>query len=124
VLADSDPALEALAHYSRAQLFIVRDQRFGNVVRLTRGSRPHIRLDDLLSEARRLVRETGRPAVILTQHRLNLSAPPETVRHMFGAATYSVDPDQIRRFFAATRRIGQMGPAVTAESYDIYLVED
>jgi len=124
VLADSDPALEALAHYSRAQLFIVRDQRFGNVVRLTRGSRPHIRLDDLLSEARRLVRETGRPAVILTQHRLNLSAPPETVRHMFGAATYSVDPDQIRRFFAATRRIGQMGPAVTAESYDVYVVED
>lgn len=124
VLADSDPLIEALAYHSDAQLFIVRDQRFGKVVRLTRNAIPHIRLDDLLSEARRLVRETGRPAVILTQHRLDPAAPPETVRHMFGTATYEVDPDQIRRFFAATRRIAQLGPAVTAESYDVYVVED
>jgi hypothetical protein len=124
LLADSDPVLEALAYYTPAATFILRDQRFGNVVRLTRQSRRDLSVDDLFNQARQLSRETRRPAVILTQHPLDPAAPPRRVQHMFGAATYDVDPDQIRRFLAATRKIASREPTITAESYDVYLVLD
>jgi hypothetical protein len=124
LIADSDPVIEALAYYTPAQAYILRDQRFGKVVRLTRASRLHISLDDILGEARRLRRETYQPVVILTQHRLDPAAAPQEVKHMFGTGTYAIDPDQVRRFLAATRRIAEMRPALTAESYDVYALRE
>lgn len=121
LVADPDVMLEALPYHADNPIWLHREQRFGKVVRFTAHARLHIRLDDILADARRLGRETGRPVVIVLRHDLDPEAPPLTVREPY-VGHFTTDPDQIRRFLAATRRLAYFEPAITNESYQVFLL--
>lgn len=123
LIADPDVMLEPLPYQAGNPVYFHREAKFGGVVLFTARARLDIRLDDILAEARRLSAETGRPVVIVMQHRLDPNAPPRIVPEPY-VGSFITDPDQVRRFLGATRRLASFGPAMTDETYDVYLLTD
>jgi hypothetical protein len=119
LIADPDMMLEPMPYYSGNPIYLMREQRWRNYVHFTTKVRQELNPDDFLADARALRARTGRPVVIVFQHRLDPNRPAyrkESVRLWW----FSANPDQVRRFFAGTRRLASFGPAVTDESYDVY----
>jgi hypothetical protein len=121
LIADPDVVLEPLPYFADNPIWLHREQKFGRFVRFTAHARLDIRLDDILGEARRLAAETSRPVVIVLRHRLDPDAPPRTVPEPY-VGSFTTDPDQVRRFLAATRRLAAFEPAITDETYEVYLL--
>jgi hypothetical protein len=122
LIADPDILLEPMPYYAPSNpIYLMREQRFGAVPLFTRRARIDLSLDDYLADARALRARTGRPVVILMMHRLRPDRPAFRKREVF-VWNFSADPEQTRRFLAATRRLASFGPAVTDESYDVYLL--
>jgi hypothetical protein len=122
LIADPDILLEPMPYYTPNPIYLMREQRFGSVPLFTRRARVHLNLDDYLADARALRARTGRPVVILMMHRLDPARPAFRLREVY-AWDFSADPAQVRRFQAATRRLASFAPAVTDESYDVYLLD-
>ena len=121
VIGDPDMFLEALPYYAPNPLYFMREQRFGRFVYFIRRIRTDLTLDDYLTDARALQARTHRPVVILVKNRLDRQARPFQI-HEVHIWNFSGTSDQIRRFQAATRILVRFGPAVTDESYDVYLL--
>lgn len=122
LIADSDTWLEPLPYYAANPIYLMRAQSFGHVVRFTRHGRVDLNLDDFLRDGRMLQARTGRPVVMVFQYRLggrphDFHVPEANFWTLTGTA------DQVRRFQAATRRLARFAPAITDESYDVYLLD-
>jgi hypothetical protein len=119
VMADPDTMLEPLPYYTGNPLYFLRQQRFGTVVRLSNQARRFLTLDDVLADADRLHRQTGRPVVFLSHLQLE---PDTNVRHkmMFDYFTV-VTPASAKRFLASTRLIARLRPSGMDENYDVYV---
>src|SRR5213079_634597 len=61
-----DTMLEPLPYYADHRLWLLRQQRFGNVVRLANNARHELSFADILDDAARLHRQTGRPVIFLS----------------------------------------------------------
>jgi hypothetical protein len=119
VIGDPEMFLEPLPYYAANPLYLMREQRFGKVVRFTRYARRNLHIADFLRDARLLRARTGRQVVIVLQHRLDPGGPAFHVDEGY-VWTFSADPEETARFFAGTRRLARFGPTVTDESYDVY----
>lgn len=119
VIADPDTMLEPLPYYADNSLWFMRQRTFGRVVRLSRHARKALSLDDVLADAERLHRQTGRPIVFLSHLDLR---PDQRGRHvmMYDDVT-DVTPDGARRILASMRLVGRLRPAGTDEDYDVYV---
>jgi hypothetical protein len=122
LMADTDVLLEPVPYYADNPIWLQREQRFGQVVRFTaKNVRADFRLDDLLADANKLNAQTRRPVVIVLRHGMDPNGPPRSLpAPYFGH--FITDPDQVRRFMAATRRLASFGPAMSDESYEVYLL--
>ncbi|MDQ3144143.1 MAG: hypothetical protein M3Q57_04610 [Pseudomonadota bacterium] len=119
IMADPDTMLEPLPYYVENPLWMLRQERFGKVVQLTRNARRELSLDDILADAARLHRASGRPILYLSHLRLrSLSKGRQMV--LFSHATI-VTPENVRRFRASTRRVASFDRAATGESYDVFV---
>lgn len=119
VMADPDTMLEPLPYYADSPLWFMRQRTFGRVVRLTRDARKTLTLDDVLADAERLHRQTGRPIVFLSH--LDLSAEQEGRHVMMYDDVTDVTPDAARRLQSSMRRVARLRPAGTDEDYDVYV---
>lgn len=122
LIGDPDVYLEPMSYYVGNPVYLMREQRFGDVVRFTRNVRRELNLDDFIADARMLQARYRRPVVILMERRLDPARPfrfrEVNVWHISGTS------DQIRRFQAATRMLARFDRSVTDEFYDIYLLTD
>jgi hypothetical protein len=98
----------------------MRAQAFSHVVRFTLHGRLTLSLDDYLADGRRL-QASGRPVVIILHARLPDRPLGFHVREA-NIWTLTGTPDQMRRFQAGTQRLARFAPAITDESYDVYLL--
>jgi hypothetical protein len=122
LIADPDVLLEPLPYHVDNLIWLHREQRFGQVVRFTaKNIRIDIRLDDILDDARKLAGRTARPVVIVLRHGIDPDAPPRWSTEPY-VGRFITDPDQVRRFLAATRRLAAFGPAKSDETYEVYLL--
>lgn len=120
VMADPDTMLEPLPYYVDNPLWMLRQQRFGKVVRLSENARRELTLDDVLADAKRLHARTGRPIVFLSHLRL-LPDRKQRMFMMFDDAT-TTTPDSVKRFTASTRHIATLrGLELADENYDVYV---
>jgi hypothetical protein len=78
-------------------------------------------LVELLATARRLRAASGRPVLILMQVPLEPTAPATTWSQGY-VGSFSVEPAAVRAFLGATRKIADYAPAITDESYAVYLL--
>lgn len=119
VMADPDVMLEPLPYYAGNPLWFLREARFGPLFLRTRDDRRQISLDTILGDATRLHQRTGRPVVFLS-HLQFQDARPERHMMMYGDATM-LTPESVRRFRASTRLIARLRPAISDETYDLYV---
>ncbi|WP_156340027.1 hypothetical protein [Sphingomonas sp. Leaf17] len=123
VMADPDVMVEALPYYADNPIWMVREHKFGRVVRFTRHAQIHLTAGDLLHTAQDLRRMRGKPVVIVIQRRMNPDAPAFRERAGY-VGSYSSTPEQVRAFLDATTRIAVLRPARTDEDYAVYLLKD
>lgn len=121
VMANPDVMIEALAYYAPNPTWLVRQHRFGRVVRFTFYPDKDLSLSELLAEAQSVKRRTGRPVVIVIREHLDPARAAKIGDEGY-QITFSTTPAQVRDFFAATRRIARFGPAQMDEDYDVYLL--
>lgn len=120
VMADPDTVLEPLPYYVDNPLWMLRQQRFGKVVRLSNDARKQLTLDDVLADAGKLHRRTGRPILVLSRLWLR-SDRPERTFVMFNDATL-LTPEHVKRFLASTRQVASLrGLELGDENYDVYV---
>ncbi|HZC37488.1 MAG TPA: hypothetical protein VE221_02305 [Sphingomicrobium sp.] len=120
VMGDPDTVLEALPYYVDNPLWFLRQQRFGKVVRLSENARRNLSLDDILADAERLHRQTGRPVVFLSVP--SIEAGKELrARVMYDDVTFG-DRDGVNRFLSSTRLVASLRPSWgNGEDYDVYV---
>lgn len=121
VIANPDVLLEPLPYYASHPQWLVRERKWGHVVAFTKRAAAALTLDDILATARDLQARTGRPVVIVTQVPLDANAPAKT-RQQGYLGTLGTSPAQVRAFLAGTRLLARLGPAITDESYDVYVL--
>lgn len=120
IIANADVIMEAVPYYAPNPLWLLRENKFGKVVRFSRNNRDQLDLNVLLAEADRLHRDHGKPVIILMQYRLEPGIGQPTIQEGFGGS-FAMPADQVDRFLGATRRLARFDPANTNESYDVYL---
>jgi hypothetical protein len=91
-------------------------------VHFTRKVQLRLSLDDILADARSLRLKTGKPVMILLGRRLDPSLPVQVYRDGFGWELVTT-PEQVRTFQASTRFIKRFAPALTNESFGVYLFD-
>jgi hypothetical protein len=119
IIGDPDFLVEALPYYIPNRTYLLREQRFGNVVRFTKNARLSLSLEDILTTARTLRAETGQPVLIMLTQKLDRSAPARTEHEGFNWEL-QIDPAQVDAFLRATRFVANFSPASRDEFYDVY----
>ena len=119
-MADPDTMLESLPYYVDNPLWMLRQQRFGKVVRLSRDSRRELTLDDVLLDAERLHRQTGRPIVFLSH--LPLRADKSYRKSVMFHDETILTPESVKRFLSSTRHVATLrGLELGDENYDMFV---
>jgi hypothetical protein len=119
IMADPDLMLEPLPYYVDNPLWFSREERFGRLFLRTRSDRQQISMDDILADAERLHRRYGRPIVILLHLDLQNSRAG-SYRSLYRDSTV-LTPQGVQRFLASTHPVARLRPAITDESYDVYV---
>lgn len=123
VIADPDYLLEPLSYYVPNRTYLMRERRFGNVVVFTRKAILRLSLDDILTDARHLRTEFGKPVIILLKQRLDDSESAQVIREGYNWEL-STTPEQVRTFQASTRLIERFASVFYSdESFDVYVVD-
>ena len=123
ILSDPDYLVEPLAYYLPNRTYLLREQKFGNVVRFTRNARLALFLQDVLDDARRVRSMTKQPVVILLHEPLDPSGPVRAIHEGYNWQLWT-SPEQVRTFMSSTRHIARFDPVCcNDESYDVYVLE-
>lgn len=123
VLGDPDTMLEPLPYYVSNPIYFVREHRFGRTPIFSDAARSPMSIKSILSAGRGLHERTHRPVVIVLAERLEANSPV-AVRDRGYYGPLRIDPNEVREFLASTVRIARFAPAVTDESYDVYVLND
>jgi hypothetical protein len=126
LLAEPDFYIESIPYYAQNPIYIVRERRFGDMVRFTRQSKLHLALGELLREAWRVHVEQKREVLIALDHLKDLDPlaepgdAPRSVSYGFGR-TFSWSPDDLRDWKGSTEFLARFADDVTGdERYAIY----
>jgi len=122
IVADPDFLLETMPYYVSNSTYLMREQRYGNVVHFTRKAQLELSLGDVLTNARRLRQATGKPVVILLSHEIDPSLPAQVYKEGYNW-TFTITPEQARAFQLSTRLLKYRAPAETDEEYYAYVMD-
>jgi hypothetical protein len=121
LIAQPDVLLETMPYYAPNPLYFTRQQEFARIARFSKAARVDLDLGQLLDRAEAVGARYRRPVVILMQHETETRFPTRIEVGYVG--TYSTTPEQARRLQASTRRIAVLQPAISDETYIVYLLE-
>ena len=122
IVGEPDYLVESLAYYIPNRTYLIREHRFGNIVRFSKSGQSDTDLGETLRVSRELQRRTESPVVILIHHRLDQITPGKTYDESYNW-TFTASAEQIREFLDQTTMIRRFEPAVTDESFDVYLIK-
>lgn len=123
IMADPDYLVEALPYYLSNRTYLMREERFGAIVRYTRNARLSLSLADVLQTARRLQQSEHVPVIVLLSQRLDQINAPVSLRESY-VWRLSLTPDEIAAFLSATDLVKRFGPVVGSdETYDVYVMK-
>jgi hypothetical protein len=122
IIADPDYLVATLPYYVSNPTYLMREQRYGNVVHFTRKAQLELSLGDVLTNARRIKEETGRPVVILLSHENNPSLPAQVYQEGYNWK-FIITPEQARAFQLSTRLLKHQYATESDEEYYVYVME-
>lgn len=120
VMGDPDTMLEPLPYYTDSPIWLLRQQRLGHVVPLSTKARHELSMEDILADAERLHRRTGRPIVFLSHLELQ-DQREERFPHMIFRDATTLRPNEVRHFLSSTQLIAKLWGAGSDEEYDVYV---
>ena len=122
-MADPDYLVEPLPYYIPNRTYLLREQRFGAIVRYTRNARLSLSLADILQTARQLQQSEHVPIVILLSQRLDRIAAPVSLHESY-SWQLSLTPEEIFAFLSSTTLVKRFGSvAGSDETFDAYLLK-
>jgi hypothetical protein len=121
ILSNPDYMAEALPYYLPNPIYLMRERKYGHVVRFSAHVRRELSLDDFIREGHEIQRRTGRPVVIMLEKRLGPHTKAFRILDVH-VWHFNGTPEQVGRFLASTRRLARFGDAITQETYDVYLL--
>jgi hypothetical protein len=110
-----------MPYYLTNPVYLLREERFGDIVSYSRSGRLGIDLGEVLRVAQELRRSTGGPVLVLLEHRLADVTPGRVYREGYNW-TFTASATQIDEFLAAVRLLQSFGPA-ERETFDVYLLD-
>ncbi|MGO7319511.1 hypothetical protein ACCS95_06065 [Rhizobium ruizarguesonis] len=123
IMADPDYLVEALPYYVPNRTYLLREERFGAIVRYTRNARLLLSLADILRTAHRLQQSEHVPVVILLSQRLDQITAPVSLRESY-VWRLSLTPEDISAFQSATSLVKRFGTvAGSDETFDVYVLK-
>ncbi|MGO7211007.1 hypothetical protein ACCS75_07875 [Rhizobium ruizarguesonis] len=123
IMADPDYLVEALPYYVPNRTYLLREERFGAIVRYTRNARLSLSLADILQTAHRLQQSEHVPVVILLSQRLDQVTAPVSLRESY-VWRLSLTPEDISAFQSATSLVKRFGTvAGSDETFDVYVLK-
>ncbi|TAV49619.1 hypothetical protein ELI30_15530 [Rhizobium leguminosarum] len=123
IMADPDYLVEALPYYVSNRTYLLREERFGAIVRYTRNARLSLSLADILQTAHRLQQSEHVPVVVLLSQRLDQITAPVSLRESY-VWRLSLTPEDISAFQSATSLVKRFGPVVGSdETFDAYVLK-
>jgi hypothetical protein len=124
VVADPDYLIETLPYYVSNPTYFLREQRYGNVAHFNRKSQMQLSLGDLMDNARRIRRDSGKPVVVLLRHPIDPSQETQVYDEGYGWKI-TITAEQALVFQHSMRLLGHYaGLAQSGEDYDVYAMED
>lgn len=122
IVADPDFLLEPLHYYLKNSTYLMREQRFGKVVVFTKNAILHLSLADVMRNARALKMKYGKPVLILLKEQLDSTREFRLIKEGYNWELL-LTPEQIEDFMLSTKLIARYGPALSDESFDVYLLK-
>jgi hypothetical protein len=122
IIADPDYLVEALPYYVSNPTYLIRKHSLGRFVIFSRTGELTTTLGEILDESRELKKTTNAPVIILLSHRLD-QIIPDKIYHEGYNWSFKAGSEEIKEFIGATQRLAQFAPAVSDESYDVYLLD-
>jgi hypothetical protein len=120
IAADPDYLVEPLAYYLPNRTYLLREGRFGNVVKFTKGAQLSLNLNDIRQRALALRDTYHVPIVILLERRLDDVQTNDVIKEGYDW-TLSLSPEDVATFKDATEMIRSFGPVVGSdETFDAY----
>jgi len=124
IMADPDYLVESLPYYLRNPIYLLREQRFGTVVKFRKQAVVRLTLDDILDNARRLHAQSGKPVLILLREHLGTAERGRIVREGYNW-TLVLTGEQVARFRDATELLAPAIPVnqdqtADVENFDVY----
>ena len=120
VIADPDYLVEALPYYLQNKTYLMREQKFGSIVRFTTKAKLILTLDDVLTNANRIKDKLHKPVIVLLSHKLNTSTS-QIIKEGYNW-TLTTTPSQVRSFLKSMRLLASFPQTVSDESYYVYLL--
>jgi hypothetical protein len=122
ITGEPDTPLWSVSYYADNRIYLPRERVFRAWGMFGQHRPGSSSLGDLLATARRLKEECGCPVVITMGWPL---AQPGTFTNFGGTRfeeTFVVTQETRAEFFAATQLLARLGPTITDENYDVYLL--
>ena len=121
IIADPDFLLEPLHYYLKNPTYLMREQRFGKVVIFTKNAILKLSLADVLDNARMLKKKYAKPVLILLTERLDSTTGARLVKEGYNWEL-TLSSEQTKKFLSSTSLVASYEPALTDESFDVYLL--
>ncbi len=123
IIGEPDIRLESLPYYVSNKIYLPREGRFQNFVRLTNQNKQVLSLDELLHTAKSIKQREDKPVVIALGH-FDLSFQNSQQQRTDGYdKKFTWTEQELHGFIDSTIKIAEFKQDVTNERYEIYLLK-
>lgn len=126
VMSSNDLLLEAIHYYTAAPAFIISERKFALTFPFAKSENSHYTLDDILNSANAVAFCNRVPVLILlvSNFAREQRIAPEKITHptlyRYEYLNFYIDPDQLARLQAQTRKIATFREALLEPGYSVY----
>lgn len=124
IMGEPDIRLESLPYYAANRIFVPRNDRFANFIKLTRENKQVLSLGELHAIAKSLQIKEQKPVLIALGHfGLSEQSSPPFVRHEQYNRTFTWTAQELEWFRDDTIKVAEFKEDVKNERYEIYLLK-
>ncbi|HBY01431.1 MAG TPA: hypothetical protein DEG92_02630 [Rikenellaceae bacterium] len=123
IMGEPDIRLESLPYYAKNRIFVPRNNKFANFIKLTRENKQDLSLGELHALARSLSVKEQKPVLIALGHFGLSEQNPPFVRHEQYNRTFSWTAEELKWFRDDTVKVAEFKEDVKNERYEVYLLQ-
>lgn len=122
VMGEPDPPLWSLPYYAENRIYLAREQTYRSWGTFGAGRARSYDLASLLATARRVRGECACPVVVTLGWRLDATGTFANAPRTYAEEHFVIADPARTEFQAATRLLARLGPTITDENYDVYVL--